>query len=332
MSINAHIITDDGVNGFAFGKPFAASVDHPNYAAIIQAIKANNYAPIPDLVNQSKAMQARVTMECISDRVKIDAAAGVILYDGYEIHNTLVNHIFRSLADGFDINPTVLLLEHMLENPSKQTIERMFDWFEAGNMPITEDGYFIAFKRVRNDWTSFYDSKTMHEIGKETSFPRYLCDDNNHNTCSAGLHFCSQGYLPSYCGGEGRVLVLKIHPKDVVAIPFEYGTHKGRACNYLVLAELQEDMREQVETANPLTTAVVETETAQEIAGATVEYIGGYIEGHKDGKDKATMKYPVLQVGPGYERARGYSDGYKDGRGHKGRKFKPSDLTIQLIP
>lgn len=326
MSTNAYIITEDGINGFAGGKPFTATPDHPNYAAIINAIKQTKYDEIHDLINQSKAVAEQMVACASAGRITIDAEAGVILYDGHEIHNTLVNHIFRCIADGFNTSAPIRLLENILENPSKQTIDRIFDWVEACQMPITEDGYIIAFKRVRDDWTSFYDSKTMHTVGKETSFPRYLCDDNNHNTCSAGLHFCSQGYLPSYCGGDGRVLVLKIHPKDIVAIPYEYGTAKGRACNYLVLSELEESARRQVETSNPLTTAVLETETADQVTKASDDYIKGYIDGYKDGKDKAN---PTIHA-PESDMFRGYNDGYKDGRGHKGRKFKPADLTGQL--
>ena len=332
--MHAHIITDDGVNGFACGKMYTATPDHPNYAAIINAIKTKAYDTIHDLVNQSKAIAAIVARDISSGRVTVDSEAGVILFDGHEIRNTLVDHIFRCIQDGFDVSSSILLLEHFMENPSKQTIDRMFDWFEAGKMPITEDGYIIAFKRVQDDYTSFYDSKTMHTIGKETSFPRYLCDDDNTHTCSAGLHFCSQGYLPSYCGGSGRVLVLKIHPKDVVAIPYEYGTHKGRACNYLVLSELEEASRKMVETTNPLTTAVVDTATIDQVTKASAKYIAGYIDGYADGKNKMPMQTSpdVCSVSriTDEEDAAGYNDGYKDGRGHKGRKFKPADLSLQL--
>ena len=59
--------------------------------------------------------------------------------------------------------------------------------------------------------------------------PRNAVDDRRHNTCSTGLHFCSWAYLPHYHGAQGRVLVLKIDPANVVSIPSDYANAKGRA-------------------------------------------------------------------------------------------------------
>lgn len=333
--MSAFIITTDGISGMAQGRPYSASTSHPNYAAIIAAVKAKAFDKIHDLVNMSSvvAQQIITSTPAGSARVKVDAEAGVILFDGNEIHNSAVNRILRMLVEGFDIQPMIAFLENLLLNPSRRTIDRVWDWVEAAGMPITEDGCFIAFKRVRDDYTSFFDSKTVNRVGANVTLPRYLCDDRQEHTCSAGLHFCSQGYLPSYAGGQGRVLVLKINPTDVVAIPEEYGTFKGRACKYFVVSELEEAPRAQVETSNPLTTAVVETANIDQVAKATTDYIRNYIDGYKSGKDKMPFvdhsedgDYPMAP-----DAVAGYNAGYKDGKGHKPRKFKQADLTENLV-
>jgi hypothetical protein len=59
---------------------------------------------------------------------------------------------------------------------------------------------------------------------------------SKNNTCSTGLHFCSEGYLNSF-GGE-RTVIVKINPADVVSIPSDYNDAKGRACRYEVIGEL----------------------------------------------------------------------------------------------
>ena len=66
--------------------------------------------------------------------------------------------------------------------------------------------------------------------------PRNQVNDDKNQTCSEGLHFCSQEYLGSF-GGD-RVMILKINPKDVVSIPSDYNRSKGRACRYEIIAEL----------------------------------------------------------------------------------------------
>jgi hypothetical protein len=79
--------------------------------------------------------------------------------------------------------------------------------------------------------------------GKIVEMERNAVDDNMHNTCSTGLHFCSKEYLPHFGNRDSgkkadRVVILKINPRDVVSIPADYNATKGRACRYEVIGEL----------------------------------------------------------------------------------------------
>ena len=324
--MNSFIITADGVSGIACGRPFTAESSHVNYHEIIVALKGKAFDKIEGLINITRRIADFVGVN--SGRIQVDPVAGIVLFQGMEIHNVLTKRILDMMEEGFDISPMVKLLDNMLENPSCAAIPRLYDWMEAGKLPITEDGCFIAFKRVSDDLTSFHDRNTVHVIGQRTEMPRSQCDENQNNTCSSGLHFCSQGYLPSYCGGQGRVLVLKIHPRDVVAIPFEYGTHKGRCCAYTVIGELTNDYRQRVETENPLTQSVVTDYTNY---GTTADFHQGYVDGYRDGKAKdyyladdlaADFKEATDCFDISTEYARGYIDGHKDGRGHKPKLYK----------
>jgi hypothetical protein len=66
--------------------------------------------------------------------------------------------------------------------------------------------------------------------------PRNFVNDDQNNTCSDGLHFCSQEYLGHF-GGE-RVMILKVNPRDVVSIPNDYNYSKGRASRYEIVGEM----------------------------------------------------------------------------------------------
>ena len=74
--------------------------------------------------------------------------------------------------------------------------------------------------------------------------PRHEVDDNSAKECSAGLHFCSASYLPTFTnsrsgnGGQTRTVVVLIDPADVVAFPKDYDGSKGRTWRYEVLFEL----------------------------------------------------------------------------------------------
>jgi len=72
--------------------------------------------------------------------------------------------------------------------------------------------------------------------------PRDKVDNDRNRTCSTGLHFCSKTYLPAFGGSSGyRVMIVKVSPEDVVAIPSDYKNAKGRACKYEVVGEISHD-------------------------------------------------------------------------------------------
>lgn len=318
--MSAFILTADGVAGMANNIPFNASNSHPNYQQIISDLKAGAYDRIHDLINTTHQIK-RLVSDTTPDMngIVIDTASGVVLIDGHELDNAIVGRIIRMATEGFDVQPLRLFLANMMQLP-KVVADRVFEWVEAGAMPITSDGCVLAYKRVRDDYTSFYDGKTRNDVHSIVSIPRALCDDDQRNTCSAGLHFCSQEYLPQYHGGAGRVLVLKINPKDIVAIPFEYGISKGRACRYEVVTELLEAPRQHVETSNPIQQAVVHVDDIKRVSQVTESFINGYLNGYAAGKAKSSQTTGGFLLNGDYND--GYSEGYKDGRGHKARRFK----------
>jgi hypothetical protein len=78
--------------------------------------------------------------------------------------------------------------------------------------------------------------------------PRNAVDEDKERTCSYGLHFCSIQYLPSFTDSDGgKTMIVKINPKDVVAIPADYNNTKGRACKYEVVAEYKDDWRSKIQ-------------------------------------------------------------------------------------
>jgi hypothetical protein len=143
------------------------------------------------------------------------------------------------LTDGFPIKPLVLFMENLMENPSYRSVNELYGFLEKNNLPITPEGHFLAYKKVRADFKDVHSGTMDNSVGQVVEMPRNLVDDNANNTCSSGLHFCSQSYLSSF-GGE-RTVIVKINPRDVVSIPNDYDFSKGRACRYEVVGELGVD-------------------------------------------------------------------------------------------
>jgi len=136
-------------------------------------------------------------------------------------------------------------------------------------LPITSDGYFLAYKKVRPDFLDIHSGTMNNAPGQVVEMERNEVDDDQNRTCSAGLHFCSQEYLNHFGDSTSRTVIVKINPCDVVSIPTDYNNAKGRACRYEVIGELG------VDPADAFTASV--QETANE-ADTTAEMIRVAVE------------------------------------------------------
>ena len=146
--------------------------------------------------------------------------------------------------DGFPIDPMVRFMENLMQNPSKRSVDQVYGFLEKNSLPITEDGYFLAYKKVRTDYLDIYTGTVDNSIGQVVQMDRNLVDDNPESHCSTGLHFCSESYLNGFGGGGDPVMILKINPADVVSIPTDYNGAKGRCMRYEVVAQVNGDPKD----------------------------------------------------------------------------------------
>ena len=250
MSNVAYIIDQKcgDITIYVGAKPYSISNDHMNYSEVIEKLKTKQYEGIEDLLDIPAAI-----IKASNNKVIVEN--GSVYYNGKKVHNVIVDRILQFINEDLPFEPLVLFLENLLKNESESSIEELYLFLESGNMPITDDGCFLAYKKVDNSLNSFHvcpdGTYLNHEIGKTISMPRKEVDNCRDRTCSSGLHFCALSYLRSYYGGDGRVVILKINPKDVVSIPSDYNNAKGRASCYQVIAEYKSENREEEAFSSP---------------------------------------------------------------------------------
>jgi len=128
-----------------------------------------------------------------------------------------------------------------MENPSHRAVQELYSFLEAGSMALTEDGYFLTYKKIRENWTDIHTGTFDNSIGATPNMPRNMVDEDSEKTCSNGLHVCSYDYLSHFGWSDNnRVVLCKVNPRDVVAIPKDYNNTKMRVCEYKVLQEVGE--------------------------------------------------------------------------------------------
>ena len=224
-----YILSGSNITVFAGGKPHAVNRDAKIFPAIMKAIQADDEEEFLRIANTKEEV-------ALKSNGKVQIKDGNLMYGDRVITGLISTRIFEMLELGLSIDPMLLFVENMLQNPSKRAVDELFDFIEACDLPITEDGCFLAYKKVRGDYMDCYSGSIRNAVGDTPSMERNMVDEDKHRTCSYGLHFCSHEYLKHF-GGE-RVMVLKINPAEVVAIPSDYNNSKGRCCKYEVVAEI----------------------------------------------------------------------------------------------
>lgn len=210
-------------------KPHTINKAHVNYEKVKEAIRKEDWDQVKKIIDPEK-----VVLEYGNGRVAVQGDK--LFWDGVEMHNALSRRMLQMLQDDFPILPLIKFMENLSENPSFRAVNELYGFLEKNNLPITPDGHFLAYKKVRDDYKDVYSGTFDNSVGKVVEMPRNKVNDDKNQTCSAGLHFCSEEYL-NHFGGE-RVMILKINPRDVVSVPTDYNDSKGRCCRYEVIGEL----------------------------------------------------------------------------------------------
>ena len=227
------ISKNGGISAILNGQSFNVATDHPNYNRILQAVRDSAWDSFKALVDVASSVRSFV------GNGKVSLVGGAIVFNGETLHNSITDRILNLMNKELPFKPMVKFLENLMENPSKRAVDELYGFLEHGNLPLTEDGHFLAFKNVRADWKDIHSGRFDNQIGCTPEMPRNGVDEDKDRTCSAGLHFCSQEYLPHFSSVGGHTIIVKINPRDVVAIPADYHNTKGRCCRYEVVAEME---------------------------------------------------------------------------------------------
>lgn len=226
----AHLITANVITIITDEETLTVPSSHMSFGAVKLALGEQDYEYAVHLADAAQTINT-------FGEGKVYVQDGVVFYNGHEIHNSMSKRIVAMVAEGSDVAPLVAFMENLLDNPSGRAVNELYRFLEANSLPITPDGYFLAYKNVRENYTDKHSGTFDNSLGSVCEMPRNEVMDDPNQTCSAGLHFCSIEYLQGFWGTSGHTMIVKIDPADVVSIPVDYNNSKGRCCRYEVIAE-----------------------------------------------------------------------------------------------
>lgn len=218
---------------------------------LIKAIKEKNFDEIPNLVSAAKRIEN-------FGKGNFVVKDGLIFVNGVEAPPVLGNKIIKFSNEGLPYEPLVEFAARLQQNPSYRAVQELFTFLEKNDHPITENGNFIAYKRVRGTFKDIHSNTMDNSPGQVVQMPRNQVNEDATQTCSYGLHVANWDYAHTKFASDNPdtdvMLEVEVDPADVVAIPVDYNNAKMRVCKYTVLGVVDSEHSSDVQlrVVNPV--------------------------------------------------------------------------------
>jgi hypothetical protein len=230
MSKVNYIISDTNITVNFEGKTYIVSRKDKLSDDLISCLREKRYSEIPELVNKSIKIQKQSKGNFVVED-------GRIMINGVPASEVLSKKIIDFSDNGLPFQPLLEFAKKLQNNPSFRAVNELYLFLEKNNHPITEDGNFIAYKKVTNDFKDIYTRKIDNSVGQVVKMPRNMVNEDCNVTCSYGLHVANWDYAHNHYGSIGdTMLEVEVNPEHVVSVPVDYANAKMRVCEYKVLA------------------------------------------------------------------------------------------------
>lgn len=254
MSTNAKLITKDTVTVVINGVVSMGSREVADRIGATQALMVNDLRKAADLLNRETAVKRRSAGVFVIEN-------GVVLRNGVPVHNVVADRLVDVLDAGHDLMPLAYFLDNFLQNSSARAVGEGYQFLEHKNLPLTIDGFFLAYKSVASDYLSkasgsepvqvstdggktwkTFKGHIPNKVGSIVKMERNMVDDNREHECSKGLHVGSLAYSgPNgwYHSSGDKVVIVKVNPRDIVSVPRDHSAQKLRVSQYEVIGDFK---------------------------------------------------------------------------------------------
>ena len=237
-------------------RPVIFDPTHPEYISLVECVKTG------DAEEFIRLLETGHTIENWSEG-DFRCLGGFLFYDDEPVRKVITGRIVQMLKEGWDHKPMLKFIENLYENVSHRAVNEFYDWIQHKGLAITPDGCILGYKGVTvysGPEQDDLDGNTLKEgdlvdrytgvshrnnVGDAPAMKRRKVDDNCNNGCGSGLHAGTFEYASGWAGSDGKVVLVKIDPRDVVSIPTDCDFQKLRCRTY----EVVDVARDIIETA-----------------------------------------------------------------------------------
>lgn len=218
-------ITNESVTVVFDGSTHTVQRGSPQFLSLRQAILDARWEDVPKhlTVNNSLHEWAKGEFTFKDD---------TFLYKNEALPHKLNARIIKMATNQEDPSPVFKFWERLQLNPSSRSVSQLWSFLQHGGIPLTEDGCFLAYKGVKNNYTDAHSGTFGNKPGTINEMPRNRISDDPREACHEGFHVGALAYASTF---SERTVVCKVAPEDVVCVPYDESAQKMRVCKYEVV-------------------------------------------------------------------------------------------------
>lgn len=244
------VYSDESVTVMLDGRPFIISKSSENYKDVARAIINDSEEELRDAIfSGGETDSDSEPIDYTSEDGSFVLKNGEAFCNGERLPQSIVDRAYDLRNEGLDLEFLVNFSMRLMDNPSYQSRQELYDFLANRYIPITPDGYFLANKGIDGDYYSHTGGaevpiigktdergRIYNGIGEEIKLKRGDVDDDRDNQCSHGLHVGSWEYASGFAS---KTVIVKVDPASVVSVPRDFNAKKCRVCHYWVLGDAE---------------------------------------------------------------------------------------------
>jgi len=298
-----YIINSNGIVLFIDNKPLKFERGSMQYAKILEKFD------LPEDEQDAAIRQVIQKTSPNAEKNGFKISPESVTYLGEELPESLADKVRDIHEEGLPLSLFEKFWENLQLNPSSSSVRELYEFLSYKELPLTEDGCFLAYKGLDSDFWSISGNKEtkvingevnssgniFNGVGEKIEVRRWDVDDNRDNHCSFGLHVGSLDYARGF--SQGTVVVVKINPKDVVSVPNDCNCQKCRVSAYEVVSIFEQEITAPVVDAdnNPI------EDESNANRSEFIDRVERYLETkHEKGFDKVSIRSIRNSFSPEY--------------------------------
>lgn len=220
--------TNDNITVIIDGKPETVQKGDPRFTSLRTALLSEKWEDAKKALSLGGALaQYLAAHEAFTLN-----ESGKLTYRGEVLLAEMQARIEQMASEGKDPSPVLRFYARLQQNPSARSVEQLYSFLVHQNIPIEEDGTFLAYKGVNADLTDKHTGTIDNSPGKVHELARNKISDDPMTPCHFGFHVGALGYASTFAE---RMVICRVDPADVVCVPYDHSAQKMRVCKYEVI-------------------------------------------------------------------------------------------------